>query len=63
MLVRNSATGGIGEGKTFDVVAEAVSEHLVPQFGDRLNSRRLVHIVRISADSSLTKADEDGLDG
>ena len=44
------------------MVAEAASEHLVPQFGHRFDGRRLGHIARISADSSLTKVDEDGLD-
>ena len=43
------------------MVAEAKSEHLVLQFGHRLDGRRLDQIARISADSSLTKADEDGL--
>ena len=44
------------------MVFEAVSEHLVLQFGHRFDGRRLDQIARISSYSSLTKADEDGLD-
>ena len=48
------------EEKTLNVFAKAVSEHFVPQLGHSLDDRRLEHIARISSDSSLTKAHEEG---
>ena len=42
------------------MVTEALSDHLVPQFGHCLDGRRLDHIASISTDSSLKKTDEDG---
>lgn len=44
-------------GETFDMLVEVPSNHFVQQFGNALNNRRLEHIARVCADSSLTEKD------
>lgn len=47
-----------GEEKTFDVVIKVASKHFVPQFRNPLDDRHLDYIIRVSADSRLTKTHE-----
>ena len=44
------------EKETFDMSANTSSEHLVPQFGQRLDYRRLECVARVGADSSLRQS-------
>jgi hypothetical protein len=47
------------KGKTFDVIVEGVRKHLIRQFGHGLGGLNLDYIVGGSADSGLTKPDEN----